>query len=136
LAHQQVSATRPLNRGTVMWVEPDERARCLARFVLNRNGYRVVEADSAAIALVLWESQAARIDLLVTSVELPGELSGLELVRRLRESRASLKVVYTAGGDSADESAVPSGGAALITKPFQPDRLLHQVEQCLARTGG
>src|SRR6185436_5826368 len=88
------AATREI-KGTIMLLEPDDRARGLARCVLNWNDYRVIEADSSAAASLLWNSQASDIDLLLTNLSLPDGQSGLELADQLQKAKPGLKVIYS-----------------------------------------
>jgi PAS domain S-box-containing protein len=119
----------PVVRETVMLVEPDDRVRAVARFILNRQGYRVVEAESGATALALWEGQGSQIALLFTETLLPGEISGRELAEKLCGTKPALKVVYT----SADE--VAHEGATMIGKPYAPEKLIAIVQNELTKTG-
>jgi PAS domain S-box-containing protein len=124
---RQASASK--QQGTVLLVEPDDRARGVARFILNKQGYHVIEADSARIAELLWEGQSARIDLLLSDVR-PGGGSGQEFAARLRQKRPDLKVLFTAtpslpeAGDDLLLSELPQ----FIAKPFSPDKLLQAVQ--------
>ena len=118
-------------RETVLLVESQDRARNLARFVLDRYGYQVIEADTGPTALFLWEWQSARIDLLLTDLTLPGGVSGRELASRLRKSKPNLKVVYTCTPEG-EERPVDGEGLAFIAKPYSPERLVQAVEACLA----
>ena len=130
---QTESGTDRLAKGTILLVEADERARTLARFVLNRHGYRVIEADCCATALVLWQSQAAHVDLLFTGATLPGDISGCELANRLRQTKPELKVVYSSSQASEAEGPSPAlpEGADVIFKPFTPDKLVRIVHTSL-----
>src|SRR5204863_6821597 len=93
---KKVQPIAPSVRETVLLVEAKERVRGLARFVLERQGYRIIEAENGPTALFFWESQGANIDLLLTDLNLPGEVSGVELAERMRKTKPGLKVVYTA----------------------------------------
>ncbi|HXS68489.1 MAG TPA: ATP-binding protein, partial [Candidatus Polarisedimenticolia bacterium] len=66
----EIQAATDMNRGTVLVVDPDDRSRGVARYVLNRSGYRVIEADSGALATMLWDSQARNVDMLLTDMAL------------------------------------------------------------------
>ena len=123
-------------KGTILLVEPDDRARATARCVLNWNDYRVIEADNSATALLLWDGQAANIDLLVTNLSLPEGTSGRDLADRLRKAKPALKVICISTSDPAEEGQghAPPEGTKLISKPFAPDKLIHAVQSCLART--
>jgi two-component system cell cycle sensor histidine kinase/response regulator CckA len=122
LAQGESRRARPEHKGTLMLVEPDDRVRSMARFVLNQHGYKVVEADCGSIALLLWESQASDVDLLLTDLSLPGDISGFELADRLQKSKPDLKVIYTSNGTPAQE------GLRFLPKPYRPDRLMKEVQ--------
>src|SRR5439155_17676151 len=72
------------SKGTVLLVEPHDRSRDLARYILSRRGYHIIEADCAATAVVLWESGASVADLLLTDLTLPGGTCGATLADHLR----------------------------------------------------
>jgi len=121
-------------RPTVLLVEPDDRVRGMARCVLNWNGYRVIEADSSSVALVLWEGQAANVDLLLVDAFVSDGISGRDLAAQLRQSKPNLKVVYTSGcspGNEGQSSALPEG-LQFLPKPYSPERLLREVQNGLA----
>jgi PAS domain S-box-containing protein len=128
----EIQAATTVNRGTVLLVDPDDRSRGVARYVLNRNGYRVIEADSSSIAMVLWEGQARTIDLLLTDLALPGA-SGFDLANQLRQTRPDLKVIYAC----ANEAELKSQEATLpkeikwVSKPYRTDQLMETVEAFL-----
>ena len=121
-------------RATVLLVEPDDRSRTLAHFVLNRHGYKIIEADCAATALLLWDGQGANVDLLFTNLNLPGDISGRALAERLQQSKPGLKVVYSVDQNpGADEQvSIQPEGMELVSKPFGPDRLVQVVQGSLA----
>ena len=123
-----VPAAASLRHETILLVEPEDRARGLARFILNRHGYRVIEADDAPTALLLWESEATKVDLLLTELTLPGTLSGPDLARQLRQNRPGLKVLYSAAPDAHPQAASPSEPAPRIPKPYHPDSLIAALQ--------
>jgi hypothetical protein len=132
----EIQAATNVNRGTILLVDPDDRSRGVARYVLNRNGYRVIEADSSSIAMVLWEGQARTIDMLLTDLALPGA-SGFDLANQLRQTRPDLKVIYAC----ANEAELKSQEATLpkeikwVAKPYRSDQLMENVEFFLPATG-
>jgi nitrogen-specific signal transduction histidine kinase/CheY-like chemotaxis protein len=130
VVHQTPPLSLPERCGTVLLVEPQDRARGVARYILNRHGYHVIEADSTHVAEVLWEGQSAKIDLLLTDVN-PGGSSGQDFVTRLRQTRPDLKVVFTIDPSSDEPLSISLGavdGAELLTKPYSPDKLLKVVQ--------
>jgi CheY-like chemotaxis protein len=130
----KVQSDAPPVRETVLLVEGKDRARGLARFVLERHGYRIIEAENGPTALFFWESQAGQIDLLLTDLELEGDLTGVELAERMRKTKPALKVVYTgdSGPDAEGKQPASLEGVQFVPKPFRPDRLLQALENSLA----
>ena len=84
-------------REVILLVEDDPAVRSLARSVLERYGYKVLEAATASAALKIWESNRALIDLLIADLILPDGLSGRELAERLQSSKPDLKVIFSSG---------------------------------------
>jgi PAS domain S-box-containing protein len=121
-------------RETVLVIEPDERARCLARFILSHKGYRVIEADSDPTALTIWESQSAQVSLVLTSLELTGTMSGQELAARLQQTNPRLKVLFAFGGGGEDVGQLPRvelAGNGFVSKPYTAAKLVQAVEAAL-----
>ena len=68
----------PMPKGTetILVVEDEDVVRGLAVLILKRQGYTVVEASQASVALALCHSHPAQFDLLLTDVVMPGGLNG------------------------------------------------------------
>jgi two-component system, cell cycle sensor histidine kinase and response regulator CckA len=132
----EIQAATNVNRGTVLVVDPDDRSRGVARYVLNRNGYRVIEADSSSIALVLWEGQARNIDLVLADLALPGT-SGFDLANQLRQARPDLKVIYacTDGAELKNRAVPLPEGVKCVAKPYRAEQLIESVEATLPGVG-
>ena len=128
----EMQAATNVNRGTVLVVDPDDRSRGVARYILNRNGYRVIEADSSAIALVLWEGQARNINAVLTDLALPGS-SGFDLGNQLRQTRPDLKVIYAGGNEAELKSyeASLSNETKWVAKPYRSEQLVETIESLL-----
>src|SRR5438552_19131620 len=85
----------PVARGseTVLVAEDEEPFRAVARHVLERYGYRVLEAASAEAALDVAQRYSGPIHVLLTDVIMPG-LSGRALATRLAALRRETRVIY------------------------------------------
>jgi two-component system cell cycle sensor histidine kinase/response regulator CckA len=120
---------------TILLAEDDESLRRLAKGLLERLGYTVLEAENAAQALALAGTRAGPIHLLVSDVVMPGA-SGRELARRLAETRAETKVLYMSG--YTDDAIVHHGmlepGLNFLQKPFTPAVLARKVRDVLDAT--
>ena len=127
---QERAPTPPRRDALVLLVEDDTSVRNLAVRVLERLGYRVVTATNGREALEIASSQQG-IDLVVSDVVMP-EMSGGELVDRLRAAHPDLKVVLTSGYSEADlKGQVRQKGDAFLVKPFTPDGLTRVVAAVL-----
>jgi nitrogen-specific signal transduction histidine kinase/CheY-like chemotaxis protein len=116
---------------TILVVEDEESVRHLASSILERQGYRVLEARTGSEALEI-ERQEDVIDLLLTDVVLPG-MSGAEVAARLRIRRQGLKVLYMSG--YTDNAMVLHGvrhsEVAFLQKPITPLELLTKVKEVI-----
>jgi CheY-like chemotaxis protein len=117
---------------TILLVEDDERVRVLARTILRRYGYQVLEAQSGGDALIVCEQHLAPIDLLLTDVVLP-RVSGPELAARLVASRPEMRVLYMSGyaGDANLRHPLPGAHAVYLQKPITPEALARRVREAL-----
>jgi len=85
----------------VLVVQSDATARQLISQALEREGFRWLTAADAAEALVLLDRYDIPIHLLMTDLQLP-DLSGDELVDRVRERYPGLPVIYVPEGFRSD----------------------------------
>jgi signal transduction histidine kinase len=128
------SVPAPAGRGfeTVLIVEDDDQVRHLARAVLVRHGYNVLEAQSPGEGILVCEQYPAKIHLLLTDVVMP-RMTGRELVDRVGPGRPEMKILYMSG--YADDAIVHHGvldaGIAFLPKPLTPDTLLRRVREVL-----
>jgi CheY-like chemotaxis protein len=121
-------------RETVLLVEDEERVRIATRRILEKRGYRVLEASSGPHALSLVAQHPAQIHLMVTDVVMP-EMTGPELAAKLASERPAMKVVFVSGyaNNAGVRQAAASSGSAYVQKPFAPDALLRTVREMLDR---
>ncbi len=119
-------------RETVLLVEDDTAVRTIAHRILERHGYRVLQAQHGLDALRVSEELAGDIDLVVTDLVMP-EMGGQELVRRLQEMRPRLKVLMMSGytSDQTFRQRVLDEGIPFLEKPFTPSSLLATVRAVL-----
>lgn len=121
------------NHGTILVVENGEMLRPLICEILRKEGYHVLEAQDGDEALLVWQGFKGPIDLVLTDVVMPN-MSGKELVDRLRLLQPELKVIYMSGYES---SILASPGnkfgadAVFLQKPFRPAELSEKVREIL-----
>jgi two-component system cell cycle sensor histidine kinase/response regulator CckA len=127
------ATTVPTGRGeAVLLVEDDHRVRKLARELLTRNGYEVIEGADAEDAIRVAASYHKPIDLLLTDVVMPG-MSGRLLAQRLAEHHPHLKILYMSGytDDAIVHHGVLTPDIAFLQKPFTPSTFARAVRDVL-----
>ena len=120
---------------TILLVEDEDPVRQAVRRMLERGGYRVLEAQDGATAMERYG--ATDVDLLVTDLVMPGAASGVDVADRFRDRLRGLPVLYMTGyGDALlDEHGVDDdSGTSVLTKPFSEDDLLHAVHEAMGTT--
>ena len=122
----------PSRGGEVLVVEDDPSVRALAVEALSGAGYVVLEAESGHAALEL-VAEGRAFQLVLTDLAMPG-MSGQELVRRVRELRPGVPILYVSGYSDVELS--PQELPFLIPKPYGIATLLERVEQALATWPG
>lgn len=118
--------------GTVLLVEDDGAIRGLTRQLLERHFARVLDAPTAEEAMTIWSAEKGAIDLLLTDLMLPGEMSGRALALRLLEEKPTLPVLYMSGyGSSWDDRSFLTE-TNFLSKPFPPEALGRAVNGVLS----
>jgi two-component system, cell cycle sensor histidine kinase and response regulator CckA len=122
---------------TILLVEDEEAVLSLARTILTMQGYRVIEARTAAEAISQWQENGFEIDLLLTDLIMPGGKTGIQLVKELREKNPNLKVLLTSGYEKDFRQNDPDSNQnlTLLHKPYEIADLLRMVRQCLHQPG-
>jgi two-component system phosphate regulon response regulator OmpR len=116
----------------VLLVDDEPELRALLAEYFGRNGFEVVQAESAAAARA---RVAERVpDVAVLDINMPGE-NGLSLARALREAHPRLGVLMlTTAGEAIDRIVgLEVGADDYVAKPFELRELLARVRAVLRR---
>jgi CheY-like chemotaxis protein len=124
--------TAPEFPATILLVEDEIALRGLMRRILERSGYRVLEAEHGAEALAHFETHDGAIDLVVSDIIMP-TMGGRELAERLRELRPESRLLFVSGftDDEMIRHGVIVAGSAYLQKPFSPASLVAKIGEML-----
>jgi nitrogen-specific signal transduction histidine kinase len=123
----------PLASGaTILLVEDERPVRSTVRRLLERHGYRVLEAANGLDALELVTSRASEINLVLSDMVMPG-MGGTELAGRVRVIAPKLPVLLMTG---YTEEAITRAGERpldehIIEKPFTLTTMLQKVSTAM-----
>ena len=115
-------------------MEDEEAVRHLACRTLQAQGYNVLEAADGVAALTVCQRHLRIHRYRVTDVVMP-QLSGVDLVQRLKTVRPQLKVLYMSGytDSTVVRHGIEESEANYLQKPFTPDSLTRKVRDLLDR---
>lgn len=118
---------------TILLVEDEEGVRKVARTILERYGYTILETINGEEALRLIQNENENpIHLLLTDVVMPG-MSGCQLADRLRSKRPEIKVLFMSGytNNTIIQHEILEVGMPYTQKPFTPDALARKIREVL-----
>ena len=113
---------------------PDNMA--LISFILRRNGYEIVEAETGEQGVELALSESG-LEFVILDIQLP-DFDGTEVLRRIRagESGRPVPVIamtsYAMSGDK--ERLLAAGCNGYVEKPIDPIRVMDEIREVLAQT--
>ncbi|HKM85981.1 MAG TPA: ATP-binding protein [Terriglobales bacterium] len=124
----------PADRGqeTILLVEDETNLRRLARQYLERQGYKILEAEDGAAALQIVDGYKGAIDLLLTDVIMPG-MNGRELAAHITKLVPAVRVLYMSGytENAVGHDGMLDAGINLLQKPFSLPALKDRVREVL-----
>lgn len=113
----------------VLVVEDEAIMRTLLAYVLEDEGYRVIEAENADVAV---QQLAAYEDIqaVITDVRMPGSIDGLGLAAWMLQHRPTLPIVVTTGfAGIRDVAAINPAIARVVLKPYCAQEAVHWLRE-------
>lgn len=118
-----VSSAQDAPGRLVLIVEDVEDLRIVLRLVLERSGYRVLEAANGAGALAMLEQHGDDVALILTDLTMPG-MDGAVAIRGMRHRCPSVPVIASSGVPLGGDEIADLGVVGFLSKPFSPGTLL------------
>jgi DNA-binding NtrC family response regulator len=116
--------------GTVLVIDDDEAMRNVLRDFLQREGHRVVEADTGEAAVSVIELES--IDVVILDKEMPG-MNGMEVLAFLhRRFPLTPVILITAfGGPHVAAQSFQRGAVEYLEKPFRMSNVVDRVQKLI-----
>jgi len=118
----------PTGKETILLVEDENEVRHLTARLLEKQGYKVMQAEEGRAALSLSEQYDGSIDLLVSDVIMP-HMNGKVLAERLLAQRSDLKVLFISGHINSiiAQSGIFNISSAFLQKPYTIENLSNKI---------
>jgi two-component system OmpR family response regulator len=119
---------------TVLVVDDETVLAEMVSMALRYEGWNITTAADGAAAVSA--ARANRPDVVVLDVMLP-DMSGLEVLRKLREQNPQLPVLLLTAKDALEDriAGLTAGGDDYVTKPFSIEEVVLRLRALLRRTG-
>jgi PAS domain S-box-containing protein len=109
----------PPDAPIVLLVEDDQDVRRIIRRKIAALGHPLIEAENADEALKLLQ-RIEGFGTVISDIDMPGTLNGIDLAERIRASYPSLRIVLMSGKARYSSNSVPGAGIVFLRKPFSP----------------
>jgi DNA-binding NtrC family response regulator len=116
---------------TVLVVEDEALIRMCSVSTLEDAGYCVVEAGNSTEALAIL-ARPNVISVMMTDVQMPGGISGLDLVARVLLDRPDIRSIVVSGNTSLQQ-ACDAGALNMLAKPYMAKTLVDAIHDTIFR---
>ncbi len=106
----------------IVIAEDEVLIRMLAVEILSDAGFHVLEAGNSADALVHLGTHCNSIHLLFTDINMPGQLTGLDLAHHVRRHWPHIALIITSGTLRGPAELPP--GSVFVRKPYHLNRVI------------
>jgi len=133
---EEAQLPSPQGTGTVLVVEDDGMLLSMTTQMLQKMGYRVIQAKSPEHAVALCRDPEHHLDLVLSDVVMPG-MNGREMAHQVTMIRPGLKVLFMSGYSSeiVANRGVLEQGMHFIQKPFDMAVLHRKIQEVLEGSG-
>jgi two-component system, response regulator PdtaR len=111
----------------VLVVEDQTLVRMFMADFLDEAGFKVFEAVNADEALTVLQARPD-VQAVVTDIEMPGAMNGIELTQVIRDRWPGIGVVITSGRERPGPDDL-SAKVAFLAKPYLPETIINVVRQ-------
>ena len=117
---------------TILLVDDEPAIRRIGVRVLEKAGFKILDAGDGEEAFKVWQANRADIVLVISDVMMP-KRNGWELLDAVRAEASEVPFVLTSGFDASDGRQVtPTDRVKILGKPWEAPRLVAAVKEMLA----
>jgi two-component system, cell cycle response regulator DivK len=119
-------------KNKILIIEDNEQNMYLMAFLLESNGYEIVQARNGKDGIRL--AQETRPNVILLDIQLP-EINGYQVAEELRKNKSldNIPIIavtsYAMPGDK--EQILAAGATGYIEKPINPDTFISQLREYL-----
>ena len=124
--------SKPYRRATALIVEDDPMQRDMICLLLEESDVDVIECESAEAAELVLERAAGSLVLMMTDVQLAGNMDGVELAHIARKYNPEMAVIVTSAMPLHQE--LPEG-VRFWSKPWAPLDVIREAERAAHARG-
>jgi len=113
-------------------VEDEKDLNDLIKAYLEKEGYNVISYYNGSSAL---ENTSSNIDLWILDIMLGDDISGYDIIKKLKEENSNVPVIFTSARDKELDKIIglELGSDDYITKPYSPKELVLRVNNIIRR---
>src|SRR6185437_16021368 len=113
-------------RATALIVEDDPMQREMISLLLEESDYDVIQCESVEAAELVLEKKGEALCLMMTDVQLAGDMNGVELAHVAKQRVPDIEVIVTSGKPLRQR--LPDG-AKFWSKPWAPLDVIREAER-------
>ncbi len=120
---------------TILLAEDDAGVRSGIKAIIEKFGYKVIEALDGEDAVNKFIENSDKIDLVLIDVIMPKK-NGREAYKEMQKIKPDLKVIFTSGytANIIHKKGILEEGLHFIAKPIMPNKLLHKLREVLDKS--
>jgi two-component system, cell cycle sensor histidine kinase and response regulator CckA len=132
IRHDELAPLEVRKNETVLLVEDAAPLREVTREFLEEEGYQVLEANDAAMALQAVEEYKGPISLMITDVVMP-RMNGQALAEQIKSLRSDTKVLFVSGytDEAVFRQGVRPSDVNFLHKPYSKESLINKLREVL-----
>ena len=119
-----------MENASILVVDDEALIRMATVYTLQDAGYFVAEASNADEAIIMLE-RCPDISAVLTDINMPGSMDGLQLSRLIRDRWPLIGLVVTSGRYLVKAAQMPAR-VHFIAKPYTPYEIVSALQSCAA----